>query len=70
MTKYGKHPWPTDGVTKKQLDRANDRLERRLDLSRKKEADLHSRVQLIEEFLTLSPHAAAWQAFKAAKGEP
>ncbi len=28
MTKYGKHPWPTDGVTKKQLDRDVDRLER------------------------------------------
>ncbi len=27
MTK-GQHPWPTDGVTKRQLDRQIDRLER------------------------------------------
>ncbi len=31
VTKYKGHPWPTDGVTKKQVDRIDDRLGRRMD---------------------------------------
>ncbi len=26
-----RHPWPTDGVTKRELDRQIDRLDRRID---------------------------------------
>ncbi len=36
MTSSRGHPWPTDGVTKRQLDRQVDRLERLHELNLKK----------------------------------
>lgn len=44
MTKTSQHPWPTDGVTKKQLDRALDRQERLY-------KSLKERIVKLEEFL-------------------
>lgn len=63
MTKYRKHPWPTDGATRKYVDRITDRHDRRLDGHSNMLGRLKERILLIEEFLSLSPHASAFEAF-------
>ncbi len=53
MTRTSKHPWPTDGVTYKQLDRVNDRLERRLDHWADKVRRYEAKVSKMEEQIHL-----------------
>lgn len=48
MTKKAKNPWPTDGVTKRQLDRQTDRLDRRHDHLKEKVERMILRVQELE----------------------
>ncbi len=47
--RYGKHQWPTDGVTKKALDRVDDRLGRRCDRAVERIRKLEQRLSLFEE---------------------
>ncbi len=35
MSKKGYHQWPTDGVTKRQLDKQTDRIEKRIEYLKK-----------------------------------
>lgn len=69
MTKFKKHPWPTNGATKKQLDRVDDRLSRRLDRAVKRDAKIRKQLSLITEFLEIGPHAVAWKVFCESKQE-
>ncbi len=54
-----RHPWPTDGITKKQLDKQTDRLDRLHDLNLKKirslkaeTTALYRRIDNLERALT------------------
>lgn len=67
MTKYKNHPWPTDGATRKYVDRANDKLILRLDRISKTNRELKRKIVLIEEFLSVGPHARAYEMFLAQK---
>ncbi len=51
MTKKGQHPWPTDGVTKRQLDRHVDRIERILQNRKEQQWALQDRVSALEAAL-------------------
>lgn len=63
MTKYKNHPWPTDGATRKYVDRKTDRMDRRLDGHSDMLGRLKQRIIDIEEFLSKSPHASAFEAY-------
>ncbi len=52
MTRTSRHPWPTDGVTYKQLDRAIDRQTRRVDHWADKVRRLEATVLRLEEQMT------------------
>lgn len=49
VTKYGKYQWPTDGVTRKQLDKELDKLTRRIDHWKAKHKALEDRLEHLEE---------------------
>ncbi len=50
--KYGKHAWPTDGVTKKQLDRESDRAKIRHERQQKSIEKLAVRLRRVEAILS------------------
>ncbi len=47
----GRHPWPTDGVTRKQMDRQTDRLDRRIDLSNDTRDALKGQIEILDRRL-------------------
>ncbi len=47
-SRKGQHPWPTDGITKGQLDKQTDRLDRRIDLVKEKHENLSDRIKMAE----------------------
>ncbi len=51
-----RHPWPTDGITKRQLDRQTDRLDKRIDLYREKIQSLTQRVAVLEDRVLIFLH--------------
>lgn len=61
--KYKKHPWPSDGVSKKQLDHHKDLIGRKLDRINKDLKDYKRQVRLLTEFLESGPHSKAWELF-------
>jgi len=50
--KKGNYPWPTDAVTKRQLDRANDLAKQRYDRQARKMDALTVRMRTAEADLT------------------
>lgn len=56
MTKYKNHPWPTDGATRKYVDRNFDRLTRRVDRQGESIRDLKARLFVLEEILSSAKH--------------
>ncbi len=48
MVKYRKYPWPTDGATKKQLDRVEDKLIRKLTAIREAQSRMVIRIVELE----------------------
>ncbi len=52
------HPWPTDGVTKRQMDKQIDRLERLIEHRREQHVAVKRRVSRLEELLRVfvPPH--------------
>ncbi len=42
------HPWPTDGVTKKQLDRLSDKMTRRVDHWADKVRGLEAAIETLQ----------------------
>lgn len=69
MTKYKRHPWPTDGATMKYVDRATDRLHRRVQHQGTLIRDLRKRLGYVEEFLKAGPHGSAYELFLSSKDE-
>ncbi len=51
MTKYRQHPWPTDAVTKRQLDRVSDRYDRLISVHKARIRSLEDRVTLCESII-------------------
>ncbi len=51
MTKSRGHPWPTDGATRKYVDRATDALHNRLDRQTEKIRDLKDLIQSVQDTL-------------------
>ncbi len=47
------HPWPTDGVTKKQLDRLSDRTTRRIDHWADKVRQMELQISKMEQQMIL-----------------
>lgn len=67
VTKYKRHPWPTDGATRKYVHSIEDRLQRRLDQQGARIVELKSQLVDIVEFLQKGPHASAYQLFLETK---
>ncbi len=53
-----RHPWPTDGITKRQMDKQIDRLDRLVEHRREQHVALKKRVAKLEELLRVfvPPH--------------
>ncbi len=51
MTKYKEHPWPTNGATRKYVDRATDRLNNRCDKQTEKIRGLQADIVLLKQHL-------------------
>ncbi len=63
MTEYKKHPWPTNGATKKELHKQIDKLHARIDRLRRAQVRYHEDVKLLREFMEQGPHSSAWNLF-------
>ncbi len=48
MSKKGDHPWPTDGVTRRQMDRQVDRLEKRIHYLKEDLRELKAAVAVLK----------------------
>ncbi len=62
MTNYKSHPWPTDGATKKQLDRVADKLNNRVDRLRRRVQELEVHAVRIVDRLTKFQEVLGWSA--------
>ncbi len=53
MTKYKEHPWPTNGATRKYVDRATDRLNNRCDKQVERIRGLQADLELVKQQLAV-----------------
>lgn len=70
MTKrpYNRTPiGSTDVYSRKHIDKQFDRLERLRSYDKERIRELEADLKLINEFLSVGPHAAVWTAFRASK---